>query len=144
MQYASPADIYNQPAATFVAGFTGSPPMNLVPCTLEGNTARVGGIGLELPAHLRGKSASQTTFGIRPENILLAPGQDTVAVPARVVITEPLGAETLVTLQIGSQSPVEMVSRASAQFAQRAGDNLTVHLERERIHLFDAQSGMRL
>jgi multiple sugar transport system ATP-binding protein len=142
MQYASPAEIYNQPAATFVAGFTGSPPMNLVPCTLNGTTATIGGVSVKLPTHLQGKQMSQATFGIRPENIALSASEDSVAVPAQVVITEPLGAETLVTVQIGTTAPVEMVMRASAQFAHRAGESLNVHLASSQMHLFDTQTGL--
>ena len=142
MQYASPSDIYNQPAAVFVAGFTGSPPMNLVPCTVNaGQIDLGGGVNLPLPTGLQGKSAAQLTFGIRPENISLSASTGSVSLPAKVVITEPLGAETLVTFHIGGS---EMVARCAASFAARAGEAMQVHLAQEHMHLFDAATGAHL
>jgi multiple sugar transport system ATP-binding protein len=142
MQYASPSEIYNQPAAVFVAGFTGSPPMNLVPCTLAGDQIDLGaGVTLPMPAALAGKSAAELRFGIRPENIALASSAGNVSVNAQVVITEPLGAETLVTFQVGSS---EMVARCPASFAGKAGERMSIHLAQEHMHLFDASSGAHL
>lgn len=142
MQYASPSEIYNQPAATFVAGFTGSPPMNLVPCTVQGGQIDLGaGAALPVPAQLQGKLAAQTTFGIRPENISLHSSDGSMSAAAKVVITEPLGAETLVTFLIGGH---EMVARCPASFAGKAGDAMTVHLAQEHMHLFDAATGVHM
>jgi multiple sugar transport system ATP-binding protein len=142
MQYASPSEIYNQPAATFVAGFTGSPPMNLAPCTVNAGQIELGqGVSLPMPTGLKGKSAAQLTFGIRPENIALNASESSVSLPAKVVITEPLGAETLVTFQIGGS---EMVARCAASFSPKAGDAMQVHLAQEHMHLFDAATGVHL
>jgi multiple sugar transport system ATP-binding protein len=142
MQYASPHEIYNRPAAVFVAGFTGSPPMNLVSCKLSAGLADVGsGVSLALPAALASKSAAQALLGIRPENISLTPMNGGIAVPASVVITEPLGAETLVTFKIGG---AEMVARCPAKFDSKSGHTMTVHLDSAQLHLFDAASGAAL
>ena len=143
MQYATPHQIYNTPAALFVAGFTGSPAMNLVPCTLQGNQVNLGDARFEVPASLANKasSASQLTFGIRPENIALSPQPGSVQVLASVVLTEPLGAETLVTFKVG---PSELVARCAASFSQRPGTPLPVYLALEHMHLFDAQSGQAI
>jgi multiple sugar transport system ATP-binding protein len=142
MQYASPSDIYNQPAAIFVAGFTGSPPMNLVPCTIQAGQIDLGtGASLPLPSALQGKSATQLVFGIRPENIALSASHDSMSLDAKVVITEPLGAETLVTFQIGGS---EMVARCPASFSSKAGEAMQVHLAQEHMHLFDATTGGHL
>lgn len=141
MQYASPSEIYNRPAAVFVAGFTGSPPMNLVPCQIDAGYIDFGeGVRAALPASLTGKSVTQNLFGIRPENIALTASEGSVSVPASVVITEPLGAETLVTFKIGAS---EMVARCPASFASTAGTNMPVHLSQEHMHLFDAASGAK-
>jgi multiple sugar transport system ATP-binding protein len=142
VQYATPKDIYNTPAALFVAGFTGSPPMNLVPCRVDAGRALLGEAAIPLPPDLvqRAGAAQSHTFGIRPENISLA-DQGGVPVPARVVITEPLGAETLVTFQVGNS---ELVARCSAAFDQAPGSALTVYLAPAAMHLFDAASGLAL
>jgi multiple sugar transport system ATP-binding protein len=142
MQYASPSEIYNRPAATFVAGFTGSPPMNLVPCKLAGAQADLGqGAVIGLPDALQGKNADQCMFGIRPENISLHDQPRSVALQAKVVITEPLGAETLVTFQIGGS---EMVARCPASFQGKAGETMQVYLAQDQMHLFDSASGAHL
>ena len=144
MQYASPHDIYNTPAALFVAGFTGSPPMNLVACTVQDRKLRLGeGAVFDLPGRLADKAggAGGFTFGIRPENIHLAPAVDLVPVNARVVLTEPLGAETLVTFQAGE---VELVARCAASFSLKSGTAVPIHLASRHMHLFDAVDGAAL
>jgi multiple sugar transport system ATP-binding protein len=146
MQYATPDEIYNRPAAQFVAGFTGSPPMNLVACTVAGGMADFGAdVGVRLPPELaqRAAQASGHVFGIRPENVTLASrgGVGEVAVPATVVITEPLGAETLVTFQVGA---VELMARCAASFKVPPGTQQTVYLDSAAMHLFDRDSGQAL
>lgn len=145
MQYATPQEIYNQPAAQFVAGFTGSPPMNLVPCAIDAGAADLGGIRVPLPDALiqRAAAASSHTFGIRPENISISarglPGE--VVVPSSVVISEPLGAETLVTFRVGQS---ELVARCAPGFKTPAGADQTLYLDPAAIHLFDKTSGQAL
>ena len=144
MQYASPDGIYNTPAALFVAGFTGSPPMNLVPCTVRDGKAQLGaGVGVELPPALAQKATNvaRLTFGIRPENIALSAAPDTASVRAQVVLCEPLGAETLVTFEAGE---VELVARCAASFSAKPGTAMPIHLASDRMHLFDAGSGAAL
>jgi multiple sugar transport system ATP-binding protein len=142
VQYATPHDIYNTPAALFVAGFTGSPPMNLVPCCVDAGRVMLGDAAITLPQALlqRAGLASTHTFGIRPENIGLADNGG-VAVAASVVITEPLGAETLVTFKVGD---AELVARCSASFHQVPGTAMTVYLAPAAMHLFDRESGRAL
>jgi multiple sugar transport system ATP-binding protein len=144
MQYDTPDDIYNRPAAVFVAGFTGAPPMNLADCTLAGGRVDLGGTQITLPPELaaRGKSAASLKFGVRPENITLArQSESDLEVPAEVALLEPLGAETLVSLKIGA---VEMVSRCNASFRDPPGTRLAVHINPRHLHLFDATSGSAL
>ena len=144
MQYDTPDAIYNRPAALFVAGFTGAPPMNLAHCTLAANSADLGGARIALPADLaaRGRNAATLKFGVRPENIALAAvDADAQKVPAQVALLEPLGAETLVTLKIGA---AEMVARAPASFRDKPGTAIDVFLRPQHLHLFDAASGVAL
>lgn len=144
MQYASPADIYNTPAAVFVAGFTGSPAMNLAPASLVGGLIDLGdGLQLTAPTSVTvpAVGVKQLTFGIRPENISLTAQASSIAVPATVVLTEPLGAETLVTLRIGAS---EMVARCSANFSRKPGEQIVAHLDAAQLHLFNAETGFAL
>ncbi len=145
MQYDTPDNIYNRPAAVFVAGFTGAPPMNLADCTLHSGRADLGGAQITLPPELAARVASRPggsaklKFGIRPENITLArQSQSDLEVPAEVSLLEPLGAETLVSLKIGA---TEMVARCNASFRDAPGTRLPVHMNPRHLHLFDAASG---
>ena len=141
MQYDTPDNIYNRPAALFVAGFTGAPAMNLVDCTLAAGRADLGGAQIAVPAGLaaRANAAARFKFGVRPENITLARQHaDDVEVPAEVVLLEPLGAETLATLMIGGS---EMVARCHASFRDAPGTRLSVHMNPRHMHLFDADNG---
>lgn len=143
MQYASPHGIYNTPAALFVADFTGSPPMNLVSCKVADGVADVGNSKLTLPAALAAKATgiAHVKFGIRPENIALAGQPDSVDVPATVVLTEPLGSETLVTFKVGD---CELVARCAASFADLPGAQRSLYFSAAHMHLFNADTGLAL
>jgi len=151
MQYDTPDAIYNRPAAVFVAGFTGAPPMNLADCTVADGRADLGGAAIVLPAALaaRARSVANCKFGVRPENIALAAGAgaggegggDWQRVPATVSLLEPLGAETLITLRVGR---AEMVARGPANFREPPGTAIDVYLLPQHLHVFDAASGNAL
>jgi len=144
MQYDTPEAIYNRPAALFVAGFTGAPPMNLVDCTVAQGAADLGGARFALPAGLAARAAAvpRLRFGVRPENLTLAAtGDGSAELAAEVLLLEPLGAETLVTFRVGA---VELVARCPASFRDAPGSRRTLHLQPAHMHLFDADSGAAL
>ncbi len=144
MQYDTPDVIYNRPAALFVAGFTGAPPMNLCDCTLDAGHADLGGLRVPLPAALASRASGHAAlkFGVRPENLrLAAAGSEDIALPAEVTLLEPLGAETLVTFKLGA---AEVVARCPAAFRDKPGTRLTVHVSPAHLHLFDRASGAAL
>jgi multiple sugar transport system ATP-binding protein len=134
IQYASPDEIYNRPAAKFVAGFTGSPSMNFARAAVsgDGGAVTVAGVTINLAHPRKSVAGLDVTFGVRPEDITLGGAH-----AARVVVLEPLGAETLATLSIGTQNPVEMVIRVSPDAALKPGDNVTVSINPLKTHLFD-------
>jgi multiple sugar transport system ATP-binding protein len=144
MQYDTPEAIYNRPAALFVAGFTGAPPMNLVDCSLAQGTVDLGGARFGLPASLASRAAAvpKLKFGVRPENLSLAPaGEGSATLDAEVLMLEPLGAETLVTFRVGQ---AELVARCPASFHDRPGTRRMLHLQPGHMHLFNADSGAAL
>lgn len=143
MQYAAPHEIYNRPAAVFVAGFTGSPPMNLVPCRIEAGAAHLGNCQLGLPPHLREHALleSKMTLGVRPESLSLQPTAQSTTLDAMVVLTEPLGAETLVTFQVGD---AELIARCAADFSLATGAHTQLHVNPEQLHLFHPSTGVAL
>ena len=150
MQYDTPDAIYNRPAATFVAGFTGAPPMNLVDCQLRGGCADVGGgVLLQLPATLAARVAQRQdatlrgcTLGVRPENLtLVAQSPTDLVLPATLSLLEPLGAETLITVRIGE---AQMMARVGASFRRPSGAPLTLFVDPNHLHLFERPSGQAL
>jgi multiple sugar transport system ATP-binding protein len=144
MQYDTPDTIYHRPAALFVAGFTGAPPMNLVPCVLVDGYADLGGLRVPLPYDLaqRAAGAKALTFGVRPENLRLNHEHETdIHLPAEVQLLEPLGAETLVTLKLGQ---AEVVARCPAAYRPARGTCVDLHVSPTHLHLFDQQQGRAL
>ena len=110
VQYDTPDGIYNRPAAQFVAGFTGSPPMNFLPCRV-GDGGRVlhlsGGIDLPVPearvAECARHGGRALVFGMRPEHVSVAAADSpsSAIVAAAVILVEPLGSDTLGRIKLG-------------------------------------------
>ncbi len=149
-QTGSPLDLYDEPANLFVAGFIGSPAMNLLPGTLRhnGGAARVefgDGTHLDAPQHAGGADGQAVVLGTRPEHLSLASPSAAAASPegiaAKVVVVEPTGAETLVMCRHAG-ADLAAVFRERHRFEPGS----TIHLlpDLARAHLFDAASGQRL
>ena len=142
-QTGDPLSLYDQPNNTFVAGFIGSPAMNMVPGTARSanGVSRVefaGGITLPVPHGARAADGQSVLYGIRPEHCLLAQGE---GLPAEVVVVEPTGADTQLYCRFNGQ---ELASLVRDRVACRAGDRVALKPDLARAHLFDAASGMRL
>jgi sn-glycerol 3-phosphate transport system ATP-binding protein len=136
-QIGTPEQVYGQPATTFVAGFIGSPPMNLLPGHADGSRFTVGGQTLQLPA--AAPRAGALTLGVRPEHATLdAAG----AWPLRVEMLEMLGAERLVYGRLGDAA---FTLRIEATLAPpRAGSTVALHVAPEHVHWFDSGTGQRV
>jgi multiple sugar transport system ATP-binding protein len=145
-QVAPPADLYERPANVFVAGFIGSPPMNLLPAVVSkgGNghpAVRVAGSQLVLAGHeLRAPLGARLTAGIRPEDLQIAPGAAKDGGLAAVVEhVENLGHESLVHLRLtGEEKPGEslLIARLGGMWQAAKGEQLQVEIDPNRIHLF--------
>jgi len=154
VQYDTPDGIYNRPAAKFVAGFTGSPPMNFLPCRIGegGRTLHLpGGLDLPVPAVRVAECARHIgralTFGLRPEHIGAGrPGEPgAVGVAARVLLVEPLGSDTLGLVKLGTAEDAgEMTGRFAPEAGLAVGQHLGVSLALDRFHLFDPDTGAAL
>jgi multiple sugar transport system ATP-binding protein len=151
VQVGRPMDVYRAPADMFVAQFLGSPPMNLLPARIEaeGATATVllDALRFELgtlpPDAAALAARGEAVLGIRPEDIYettdLQAQPHMRTLPVRVVAVEPLGAETLAILALGS-SGREITARFGRDCALRSGDTTTVALDLRAVHLFDPVS----
>jgi multiple sugar transport system ATP-binding protein len=141
-QVGSPLDLYHQPANLFVAGFLGTPKMGF----LKGRITRVDDQGCEVQLDagtrislpLSGTNLTvggAVTLGIRPEHLELAkPGDCTLQVTADV--SERLGSDTFCHVRTTSGEALTM--RVRGDLASRYGETLSLHLDAEHCHLFDA------
>jgi multiple sugar transport system ATP-binding protein len=121
-QVGSPEDLYEQPANVFVAGFIGSPAMNLVPAGV------FEGVGRE-----------DQVAGVRPEHIELGErGDNAVSFAAHVEVVEYLGDEQLAHI-VKRDTP--LVAKLPVERRLTAGDETTFSVARDRLYLFDAQTG---
>ena len=151
IQYDTPDGVYNRPAAQFVAGFTGAPPMNFLPCRI-GDGGRLlhlpGGIDLPVPARRVAETARHigrtVVFGLRPEHITVGSAGDADAcrVPAEVMLVEPLGSDTLGLIKLGGRTDAgEITGRFSPEADLAVRQRLDVSLALNRFHLFDSETG---
>ncbi len=161
-QLGIPSDIYNHPTNLFVAGFIGSPNMNCIPCKISSNNGKLqlmlsGNIGenycftIEDSHIAKTVSESDTNqnlvFGVHPEDVLVNHQSFPNAFQTEVYSVEPLGAETIVELILGtdvSGTHTILKSRTSPNFDAKIGQYLYVSFVPERIHLFDKVSGEAL
>lgn len=154
-QVDTPTALYDRPANAFVAGFIGSPEMNIVKAQLRQHgddvVVELGGQTLRLPAARAGQLDSRdgaVQFGLRPEHVSAGPRPqgDSVPVPGTLRFTEHMGSEVFVHFNIGD---LTMSARVPADQLDGLQDKLrgTAHLfyfQMQRAHLFDAESGVSL
>jgi len=150
-QVDTPARVYDRPADTFVAGFLGSPPMNLVPGTAESVDGRLvvrleGALAvLPIPATTeldRIPKSGAVVVGIRPEHLHTSPGENEPGTfEAIVELAEALGHEQLLHLRAGA---VGLTVRGAPGQRPPIGSVLRVHVDPSRVHLFDRETGTSL
>ena len=135
----TPRRLYDRPANVFVAGFIGSPAMNLCTLAVIDGHAELGGRALALPAGVNGRR--EVVIGLRPESLDLA--ED--GLPGRVEVVEELGADAYAFCV--AQLPggeVRLVARADARHPPANGDRVGLRPRLEEAHVFDSVSGARL
>jgi multiple sugar transport system ATP-binding protein len=140
-QVGSPLDLYDRPANLFVAGFIGSPAMNMVDGAYRAAGPAIeveGGHRIPLQRPLQVADGTRITVGIRPEHI---PVGGAGGIPAKVELVEPTGLGTILHVRpFGATLKSFTLSRDATQ----VGDTVAIRLPAERLHLFDAQTGQRV
>ncbi|MGL4441396.1 MAG: ABC transporter ATP-binding protein, partial [Bosea sp. (in: a-proteobacteria)] len=138
-QFGVPMDVYEKPANLFVAGFIGSPAMNLLPGKLEPSGSGLAFVrnGVQLAVTAGGEPGRAVTLGVRPEDILLGCGPFS----ATIRVVEPTGHETIVMADIGGEPAV---LRAQPDMMLSIGSAAAFSLRTSRLHAFDTVSGARL
>jgi multiple sugar transport system ATP-binding protein len=131
-----PSTLYHAPANLFVAGFIGSPAMNMLPVTFDGSI-KLAGAEIRIPEALGGEPL---TLGFRPETIRIA---DQGPIPARVRLVEDLGSEVFVHLIIDHDGAERrIVAKVDPPFAHAPDENVRLTL-RGAVHLFDGSEARR-
>ncbi len=142
-QLGTPEEIYNRPATLYVATFVGAPPMNLLDAVADGGRLVLGdNAALPLPQARkdRVRDGQRLVLGIRPEALQLDAAAGP-AISATVEVVELTGPELVVSASIGRQRIMACLPPRSRI---EAGQRLTFAFEEGAMHLFDAESGLRI
>ncbi|MDO9417766.1 ABC transporter ATP-binding protein [Pararhizobium sp.] len=143
-QYASPMEMFHRPVNVFVAGFIGSPAMNLFEFPVENGSIKYGTFPIELGRAQQAALTSQkVVVGSRPEGYHLL-SENEPGVRAVVEVVEELGTDTYVYLKTDDPQPRSITIRRDASEKHKAGDRLTLRPSRAVMHVFDAATGRRL
>lgn len=152
-QVGTPSELYDHPANVFVAGFIGSPSMNFFNAKLAGSngdmTFDIGSFKLPVSAALRevlrARQGDQYVIGIRPEDIFdasyVAPGIESAPVQAQVDVVEPMGSEIFLNLLADDTS---FVARVDPRSGARAGNNVGLAFNVNKVHVFDKKSELTI
>jgi multiple sugar transport system ATP-binding protein len=143
-QVGTPRDLYEAPKNVFVAGFIGSPAMNLFNADLTDSGVRFGTKEVKLERDtISGATGSQVTLGIRPEDLRVS--ESNTGLEVTVDLVEELGADGFLygnTTIEGER--VDVVARVDGRIHPSAGDKVVISPVEEHLHVFDADTGLRL
>ena len=149
-QVGTPLEVFETPVNTFVASFIGSPPMNLIDAEVGSSDGRpvaalADGTTVALPAQAaaRLKASDRIVLGFRPDTLTPVghgiPGRgETATIERPVLLSEPLGTETLLMVRFGGQ---DVQGTMLSPRAVRDGEVMTFALDLSRLHVFDKASG---
>ena len=161
-QLGTPADIYNHPANLFVAGFVGNPSMNCIPSdisaanselrlTLASNGGSDNSIAIQDEKITKALNDThpdrEVVFGVHPEDVIVSHQSISNAFQAEVYSVEPLGAETIVEVTLGTDetgSHTILKACTAPNFAAEIGQHLYVTFVADRMHFFDKTTGKAL
>jgi len=143
-QVATPIEVYNRPATLFVAGFIGSPAMNMIKMELSpsGDAVKMAsGNGFSLAHPVTRAKGKEVIVGLRPEHVVLSQGPS-ATFSLWVEVVEILGADTIVHGNLGNGDTLTV--RLPGGFKIAAGDKLNLQAMADQIHIFDPETGQRL
>ena len=145
-QIGRPLEVYTKPATTFVAGFIGSPPMNLIPGRLTDGGKMLAGNGsarLRLPEPRPAYDGRNVLLGVRPEHFETCE-KDAALLTPDIDFIELLGSDSLVYGHLDSgQDGARIAARLHVSAVAKEG-RLPLRFSAEHMHLFDAESGKRI
>jgi multiple sugar transport system ATP-binding protein len=137
VQVGTPHEIFRRPATVTVAGFIGTPPMNLLPGMLTNAGVHVAGALLPVAARVDAATSREVTLGVRPGDLRVA----AQGIPARVEFIEDFGDSSIVNLEVEGQ---RVKLRAGELPGLTEGENVHLTFDPQAAHLFDGTTGLRL
>jgi multiple sugar transport system ATP-binding protein len=148
-QVGSPQELYDHPDNRFVAGFIGSPSMNLldVDVTGSGDAIVLKGEGVDIPLpkrykdSIKGHEGKKLVAGVRPEHLDVEIDGPSGTLSGNADVVEYLGNEELIHLTVGE---VDVVSLIGSEHRVKPGDDLALKVALEKVHLFDPESTLAL
>ncbi|MDH6232114.1 multiple sugar transport system ATP-binding protein [Mesorhizobium soli] len=144
-QLATPAEIYERPATLYVAGFVGSPSMNMLDAHIADGVARIDGSDVVIPlpyeTSAKGTPDQKLVLGIRPESLRLASDGEAPAFEANVEVVELTGPEIVISATIGHQ---RITASLPPKSDIQAGTRRRFALDADTLHVFDKESEKRL
>ncbi|MFO7532917.1 MAG: sn-glycerol-3-phosphate ABC transporter ATP-binding protein UgpC [Candidatus Limnocylindrales bacterium] len=148
-QVGSPQELYDHPDNRFVAGFIGSPSMNFleVDVTRTGDAVQLKGDGIDIPlpdrymAGFQRFSGNKLTVGVRPEHLDVKVTPPSGSLSGNADVVEYLGNEELIHFSVGGHDIVALIG---SEHRVKPGDDLTLNISLEKVHLFDPESTLAL
>ncbi|MDP3407410.1 sn-glycerol-3-phosphate import ATP-binding protein UgpC [Bosea sp. (in: a-proteobacteria)] len=142
-QIGLPAEVYKKPASKFVATFIGSPPMNILPGTIDGPGIVALGDAILEARDLRQDLSPQTPVevGLRPEDVEIASEDEAGSLPFDVEFIEELGATQLFHGQLAG---LPFVMQAATDAVAAVAGRIWITVDPDRVHVFDSKTGARL
>ena len=141
-QIGSPLELYDRPRNLFVAGFIGSPSMNLIPGQIGpagNNFIADGGVTLDIgQASISREAGMPAVLGVRPEHLTLDAQHGAAAA---ISVVEPTGSETHVVMRMGGH---DVTATFRERLPVKSGDRVLIRAAPDSIHLFDPESGLRI
>ncbi|WP_139977979.1 ABC transporter ATP-binding protein [Nocardioides litoris] len=143
-QVDTPLALYDRPANLFVAGFIGSPQMNLVEATAVDGRARIGEYAVPVDPAAEKTMSGRITVGVRPESWRVVPAGES-GLPVRVTVVEELGADGYAygTSDVAG-TPSNVIVRVPGRDSVRKGETIHVTTDPQHVHVFDTDTGERL
>jgi multiple sugar transport system ATP-binding protein len=148
-QVGSPQELYDHPDNRFVAGFIGSPSMNFleVDVTRTGDKVQLKGDGIDIPlpdrymASFKSFSGNKLIAGVRPEHLDVETAPPSGSLSGNADVVEYLGNEELIHLTVGGHDIVALIG---SEHRVKPGDDLTLNISLDKVHLFDPESTLAL
>jgi multiple sugar transport system ATP-binding protein len=151
-QVDSPRNLYDRPDNTFVAGFIGSPAMNIVDVDLTEQGAQIGDFTVPIPrdarTELSNQGAKRATLGFRPESVEVVSKEE--GFPFEVLVVEELGSDAYAygSLQLGPNANVAddkmFIARVDARRPPSKGETVHLRIRESEEHVFNPESGLRI